>query len=118
MTNITLSNLSSETLEKLKVQAQAHGRSLLEEIQYILETIADAQSPPNLQSTKSIQAKAMDMQEQLKQQVQLNSEQLENVTEQPFSPATAFERLNILKQTISSLGDLTIRQAIEEGRRF
>ena len=60
----------------------------------------------------------MDMQEQLKQQVQLNSEQLENVTEQPLIPATAFERLSILKQTISSLGDLTIRQAIEEGRRF
>jgi hypothetical protein len=54
----------------------------------------------------------------IKQQAQLNSEQLENVTEQPLSPATAFERLSIFKQTISSLGGLTIRQAIEEGRRF
>jgi hypothetical protein len=64
---------------------------------------------------KSIEVAAVQMQWQLQQRDQLNIKQLENSTEQSINLAIAFKRLSVLKQTISYLDDLTIRQVIEEG---
>lgn len=119
MTNITLSNLSSETLAKLKAQAQLHGRSLQEEIRHILETVVETQIPLAPQPVEPIQALASRMQQQLECHDQLNSDQPDHsMDDQPLNLAAALANLSVLKQTISSLGDLTIREAIEEGRRF
>jgi plasmid stability protein len=118
MTSVNLSNLSTETLDKLKALAQLHGRSLQEEIQHILETVAETQPSFTAQIMESVQAEASRMQEQLKRHARLKSDQLENPTDQPLNLSVTFEKLSILKQTISSLGDLTIQQAREEGRRF
>jgi plasmid stability protein len=119
MTSITLSNLSSATLAKLKAQAQLHGRSLQEEIRHILETVVEAQTSFSPQPVEPIQALASLMQQQLEHHAQLNSGQpAQFMDDQPLNLAVALENLRVLKQTISSLGALTIREAIEEGRRF
>ncbi len=117
MTTIILSDLPIETLAKLETQAQAHGRSLQEEIRHILETVV-AQSTSAPQTMEAIRVQATCLQQQLHHHAQLTASQPQPSPEQPLNLVATLETLRLLKQTISSLGELTIRQAIEEGRQF
>lgn len=118
MAKILIENLDPNALKKLESLAQSHGRSLQEEVRYILETAAESQTLPEPQTANLVEQEAISMQQQLEQHAQLNLPQSSNSTFQSLNLSVASERLNILKQTISTLSDLTIRQAIEEGRRF
>jgi len=116
MTEITIQNIDSITLQKLEALAKQHGRSLQEEIKHILESTAQAQA--SLEESEIIYQKAVQMQKQLESHGnnRIHSE-IENVSES-LNIATTMEQLRTLKQTIASLQGLSIREAIEEGRRF
>jgi plasmid stability protein len=92
MTNITLSNLSTKTLDKLNTLAQLHGRSLQEEIQYILETVVEAQPLFESHKVEPIQEQATRMQKQLEHHAQLTSLQSEHSINQSLNLSATFER--------------------------
>lgn len=116
MAEIFIQNIDYKALQTLEVLAKQHGRSLQDEVKHILESTAQAQAL--LEENEATYQRAVQMQRQMEtyQSNQMSLE-TENVSKS-WNMTAAMEQLRTLKQTIASLQELSIREAIEEGRRF
>lgn len=120
MATITIENISPELVERLEILADQHGRSLQEELKQILEVSAPALPPPRKEwnPTPEQIEEMVKMAEGMRQQLARNAG-IDVATLQPLdrnSIATGIERLKALKKI--SLEGMSIRELIEEGRRF
>lgn len=118
MTEIIIQNIDPNALRQLEALAKRHGRSLQAEIKHILEAIAQDQLALPTQESEIVYQKALQMQKQLENYPAGQPSSEMSSTHSSLNLVNAMERLKTLKQTITSLQGLSIREVIEEGRRF
>jgi antitoxin FitA len=118
MTEIIIQDVDLNALRKLEALAKLHGRSLQAEIKYILETAAQSQSTLPTESIEAIRQKAVQMQRQLENYAGEATLSEATLVNDSTNFSSRIEQLRTLKKTVSSLQDLSIRDAIEAGRRF
>ncbi|WP_228036808.1 FitA-like ribbon-helix-helix domain-containing protein [Cuspidothrix issatschenkoi] len=121
MSQIILEDLEPLIIERLHSRAQKNGRSLQAEVKAILKQVAELEISSHLSEAEIIERKSALMLQQMERygqkmgksiqpEINISSEQKQNLLRNK-------SQLNQLKQKIS-LGGLSIREAIEEGRRY
>jgi plasmid stability protein len=116
MVKVIIEDVDPAVIERLEAVAKEHGRSLQAELKHILEAAAQTQTGRLPAAMDVAIKKAELMRQQIASHTGFGStEVLEADREQALS--TAIERLRKLKQTISP-GEISIREMIEEGRRY
>ena len=116
MVKVIIEDVDPAAIEKLEALALENGRSLQAELKHILEAAAQTQTG-RLPAAMEVAIKKADlMRQQIASHTGFGSaELLQPDREQVLS--TAIARLRKLKQTISP-GEMSIREMIEEGRRY
>ncbi|NJR61128.1 MAG: hypothetical protein HC769_21235 [Cyanobacteria bacterium CRU_2_1] len=118
MAEIIIQDIDPSVLQQLETLAKSHGRSLQVEIKHILEFVAQGQICLPLEEFEVAYQKALQMQKQLetyrREPISFENRQMNS----SLNPVVVMEQLKSLKQTIPSFQGLSIREAIEEGRRF
>lgn len=116
MVKLIIEDVDPAAIEKLEALAKEHGRSLQEELKHILEAAVQTQTGRLPVAIDVAIKKAELMRQQIASHAGLGStEFLQADREQVLS--TAIARLRTLKQTLSP-GEMSIREMIEEGRRY
>ena len=116
MVQVIIEDVDPAAIERLEALALESGRSLQAELKHILEAAVQTQTG-SLPAALEVVIKNADL---MRQQIASHNgfgstEVLEADREQALS--TAIARLRKLKQTIS-LGEMSIREMIEEGHRY
>jgi len=116
MVQVIIEDVDPGAIKQLEALAKEHGRSLQAELKHILEAAAQTQTDRFPAAMEVAIKKADFMRQQIASHTGLDStERLQVDREQALS--TAIARLRKLKQTMSP-GEISIREMIEEGRRY
>ncbi|HEY9668261.1 MAG TPA: hypothetical protein V6C91_15730 [Coleofasciculaceae cyanobacterium] len=116
MAQVIIEDLDPIVLEILEALAKEHGRSLEAELKHILEAAAMTQTRSFPDRMEVAIKKAELMRQQIASHAGDGSTEL-LPDDRKRALSTAIERLRKLKQTISP-GEMSIREMIEEGRRY
>lgn len=115
MVKVIIEDVDPVVFERLEALALENGRSLQAELKHILAAATQTQTH-RLPAVREVTLKAELMRQQIASHAGVGSaELLKADREQAVSSAIA--RLKKLKQTISP-GEMSIREMIEEGRRY
>jgi plasmid stability protein len=116
MVKVIIEDVDPAAIEKLEALALENGRSLQAELKHILETAAQTQTGRLPAAMEVAMKKADLLTHQIASHTGFGSTELLQVDrEQALS--TAIARLRKLRQTISP-GEMSIREMMEEGRRY
>jgi plasmid stability protein len=116
MVKVIIEDLDPAAIDRLEALAKEHGRSLQAELKHILEAAAQTQTGRLPAAMEVAMKKADLLTHQIASHTGFGStELLQADREQALS--TVIEHLRKLKQTISP-GEMSIREMMEEGRRY
>ncbi|WP_255427028.1 hypothetical protein [Sphaerospermopsis sp. LEGE 00249] len=123
MTKIILEDLDPMIIETLKTRAEKHGNSLQAEIKTILQQVIQAEAEKIKSSEDEIiQQKSVLMLQQIENHARLNGKEINSFSNVAtiINEPELLEIKNQLKELKQemSLGELSIREAREEGRRY
>lgn len=123
MTKIILEDLDPIIIETLKTRAEKHGNSLQAEIKTILQQVIQAEAEKIKSSEDEIiQQKSVLMLQQIENHARLNGKEINSFSNVAIiiNEPELLEIKNKLKELKKemSLGELSIREAREEGRRY
>lgn len=123
MTKIILEDLDPIIIETLKTRAEKHGNSLQAEIKTILQQVIQAEAEKIKSSEDGIiQQKSVLMLQQIENHARLNGKEINSFSNVAtiINEPELLEIKNQLKELKQemSLGELSIREAREEGRRY
>ncbi|BAZ82581.1 hypothetical protein PN497_21250 [Sphaerospermopsis kisseleviana CS-549] len=123
MTKIILEDLDPIIIETLKTRAEKHGNSLQAEIKTILQQVIQAEAEKIKSSEDEIiQQKSVLMLQQIENHARLNGKEINSFSNVAtiINEPELLEIKNQLKELKQemSLGELSIREAREEGRRY
>ncbi|MFM5983129.1 MAG: FitA-like ribbon-helix-helix domain-containing protein [Sphaerospermopsis kisseleviana] len=123
MTKIILEDLDPMIIETLKTRAEKHGNSLQAEIKTILQQVIQAEAEKIKSSEDGIiQQKSVLMLQQIENHARLNGKEINSFSNVAtiINEPELLEIKNQLKELKQemSLGELSIREAREEGRRY
>lgn len=123
MTQIILEDLDPIIIETLKTRAEKHGNSLQAEIKTILQQVIQAEAEKIKSSEDEIiQQKSVLMLQQIENYARLNGKEINSFSNVAIiiNEPELLEIKNKLKELKKemSLGELSIREAREEGRRY